>query len=474
MVKPEETISNKKNRQAIYIGYGKIGSKMFIKSQADNKGSLLGAVLCGRQPVSRLGLLLTVLFTGLYPGPVLRGQEALTGGVSYRVNESFVIYDLKDNGRELDRLNGYISQLLQAGAPVKALYVKGYSSPDGSYGRNEGLSKERAGCLSRYIGKFFPGVPLEQSYTGEDWGGLLSLLQAAAYPQVESIRRIALSDLPADEKENRLKSLPGGIYKELLEVYFPRLRRATLRIDLEESRDPIIPPAEVSAGAPADTGSLRQSLLEEQGRQLSYRRLQQQQTFIGQRTFGATGLVRGLYKPRLMLSRGRPHIAVGSDILLWAGLRDDFTTGSFVANLSLEYYFGGRWSLKASGAYSKHTYDGTDRFQGRSFYLIEPRLWLGRQDFFEGLFLGVYFQGGDYNDVHLRDGHTGDYYSAGVSAGYLLNLYKGLYLEAGLRGGYRHLWGDSYLKEAYRQGVESYRKNSLRLTGSSLSLIYRF
>ena len=438
---------------------------MFIAGHWKHRKNKKMALLAGTR-----WFLLGVIVTMLISGKELQAQDLPTGHLSYPLNQSFVIYDFNDNRQELDRLHGYISELLSnRSLVVSTLEITGYSSPDGSYNRNKRLSEERAHSLSKYMTSFFPRASLQENFIAEDWNGLLALIKQDNHPSLLQIQRIVESNESFDDKEKLLKELPGGVYKELSERYFPRLRRATLNIST------------IQAESLADTLTssvrstpLQYNILDQQNRNRSYHRLQQQQRNIQERMLDASGRSFARYKSSLRFDRQSPRFGVGTDILLWAGLRDDFTTGAYQPNLSLEYYFSGCWSLKAAFSYSNKKFDISRRFQGRSSYMLEPRRWIKKDDSFRGIFMGIYFQMGDYNDVHLEDGRTGDYYSAGLSAGYVVNIYRNLYIEANLRGGYRHLAGDKYLKESYRRGVEVYNKDEISLTGTSLSLIYRF
>lgn len=76
----------------------------------------------------------------------------------YPSNRSSVIYDFQDNEQELSLLHGYISELLSSKTDrLSSLRIHGYSFPDGSYSRNERLSRERSRSLGKYVVAFFPG-----------------------------------------------------------------------------------------------------------------------------------------------------------------------------------------------------------------------------------------------------------------------------------------------------------------------------
>ena len=169
-----------------------------------------------------------------------------------------------------------------------------------------------------------------------------------------------------------------------------------------------------------------------------------------------------------------PVVAIGTNLLQWAGFRPDFTHTTFVPNISLEYYFLKQWSIKGVFAYCNWSYNDDECFQGISSYSLEPRFWLSNNTF-HGFFLGIYGQFGDYNNRKSGNCHTGRYHSEGISVGYLLPLYRGLAVELSVRGGHRYSTVNRYnVGEECNNLCGRYTKREYTVTGSNLSLIYRF
>lgn len=404
----------------------------------------------------------------------------LEGYLCYPLNKSFVVYDYANNVDELNSLHSYITRTLSDPTLViRKISVTGYSSPEGSYEHNEKLAQERADNLTKYLHSFFADKDIEVNYVPEDWNGLIELLVQAAYPDIDAVRPIAQSHLNPAEKERKLKDLPRRIYKDLSRNYFPRLRRATLTIYCEQKPET---PLNENANAgtieaepePETYLRVQQNVQHTRNADL-YRRNTQHTALADRYGHSYLGKRRKSLSSALLADDFTPTLALGTNLLQWAGFRPDFTHTTTIPNIYAEYYFLKRWSVKGAFAYCDWSYDSGKRFQGISSYSIEPRFWLKGDGKFRGFFVGIYGQFGDYNQKDTDKNYTGKYHSEGLSAGYLLPLYKGLAVEVCLRGGYRHASVKKYkTNEECSSLCRKYSKNEITLTGSCLNLIYRF
>ncbi|MDE6374534.1 MAG: DUF3575 domain-containing protein, partial [Alistipes sp.] len=162
---------------------------------------------------------------------------------------------------------------------------------------------------------------------------------------------------------------------------------------------------------------------------------------------------------------------------------------TFMPSLEGELYFGKRWSLSGSGLYSNWAYDSGRKFWGFSAYSLEPRIWIKGNRLFRGVYFGLYGEMGDFNKQEDRTeienptatNVTGDYWSAGLSVGYMLPLSRHWCLELSVRGGYRSASYDKYTREFngdqlfnYKEATLSGKKNEFALTGVRLNVVYRF
>jgi len=170
-------------------------------------------------------------------------------------------------------------------------------------------------------------------------------------------------------------------------------------------------------------------------------------------------------------------LALKTNLLYWAGVMPDFHYYTITPNIEAEVFFADRWSISGSWVYAK--WDARkDDFWGISSWTLEPRYWIKGNGSFQGVYLGIYGSIGDFdvqNDRIREYGNTGDFYSAGISAGVLFPLSDSWAVELGLRGGYRHSKIEAYYHEAPDDFYQSSRnENSWEITGLNVSFSYRF
>ena len=409
--------------------------------------------------------------------------DNIEGYLNYPLNKSFVVYDYANNINEINSLHSYITKTLNDPSfVITDVEVTGYSSPEGSYEHNEKLAQERAENLKNYLRPFFSDKEIRTNYVPEDWEGLIQALAQASYPETDRIQAIAKAGYSPADKEKELKGLPRRIYKDLCRNYFPLLRRATLTIHCERRR----------ADEQNELTTSRTHIPETPDEQEVYVQAQQKGQYIRTAAmhrqnvqiaaladrYGRRYYASGRRRPLpgiLAYDMSAPTLAIGTNLLQWAGFRPDFTHTTTIPNIYVEYYFLKRWSVKGAFAYCDWSYDNGKRFQGISSYSLEPRFWLKKDEKFRGFFFGIYGQAGDYNQKDIEQNHTGKYYSGGLSAGYLYPIYRGLAVEVSLRGGYRHATVKKYKSgEDCNDLCRKYTKKEFTVTGSCLSLVYRF
>lgn len=171
-----------------------------------------------------------------------------------------------------------------------------------------------------------------------------------------------------------------------------------------------------------------------------------------------------------------PKWNVGTNLLEWVGVMPNLKYTTWAASLNAEAYFAKRYSLRLSAAYSDHDYSGGDKHQGFTSYLVEPRFWFKDDEHFRGFFGGIYGQFGDYNDIDTERKYTGHFWGAGLSAGYLYPIWKGLAIEFNVRAGYRATDINKYVfNEACDRCLrERFSHNKFVLSGFALNLSWRF
>ena len=409
--------------------------------------------------------------------------DNIEGYLNYPVNKSFVIYDFSNNIHEINGLHSYITKTLNDPfISISSIEITGYSSPEGSFEQNEKLATQRAESLKSYLRPFFEEAEIETNCVPEDWNGLVEALRNADYPELEKVRAIAESDLPAEQKEKKLKRLPHSIYKELSRNYFPLLRRATLVIRSKRNEEPDSTRIASGKKAHVQEQNTEEVYVNAQQNNMNYRNSQfyrqnVQSALLADRygnSYCGNKRSKNVYAT-FLADDFTPTIAIGTNLLEWAGFRPDFSHTTVIPNIYVEYYFLKRWSAKAAFSYCDWSYSDGNRYQGLSSYSVEPRFWWKDDGKFRGLFLGVYGQLGDYNQKCPIENYTGKYYSGGLSVGYLFPLYKGLAVEVNVRAGYRHATVKKYdANEECSDLCRKYDKNEFTITGSFLNLLYRF
>lgn len=153
------------------------------------------------------------------------------------------------------------------------------------------------------------------------------------------------------------------------------------------------------------------------------------------------------------------------------------TTLVLKPGIELDAYFSDRFSAVVEGYYSKWNYSKNNKF---NVSLISPELRFyatGRRKAFDGLYVGLYGSIGSYNKRQdSRIGSQSDFWSAGISVGYVLPIGKsGFYLDAGISAGYVNENIDKYI---FHQGdnfrIDSFNRVSPFLpTKIKVSFVYR-
>lgn len=188
-------------------------------------------------------------------------------------------------------------------------------------------------------------------------------------------------------------------------------------------------------------------------------------------------------------------LAVKTNLLPWCTVApsvlfgaDDakIQTGSFMPNLELECYWGGRWSVVVSGLYSDFSYKEKERDRwSLSEFSVEPRIWPLAGGGYRWLNLGLF---GEYGDFDVRGGliapgkevlygRTGCFWSAGASVGSLIPLAGGFCGEVSVRAGYRSIFdGKKYRYDPAdnRNYLETRFSSSGFMLGLKVGLLYRF
>lgn len=145
-------------------------------------------------------------------------------------------------------------------------------------------------------------------------------------------------------------------------------------------------------------------------------------------------------------------------------------------NLEMEFYIGKRVSLNLEGAYTWGWFLPADK----AYFLwnagAELRMWFKGDAKFNGHFMGIYGNAGQYDFKFGQIGNQGDYYGVGLSYGYLLPIKNRFHMEFSIGAGwaqysrlqYEHMDGYNFELET------SQANNYFGITKAKVSCVWRF
>ena len=169
------------------------------------------------------------------PFKVRESEEKIDLNILFPQGSSEVVINLNKNKDELLKVDELFTRMSIDGlsCALEQLTVTGYSSPEGTEQSNLSLSRNRAQSILSYLKKQYPIVArsgVEAKGAGEDWDSLRASLLESELPGKEGVIEVIDNVSNVDTREKILKELDGGkVYKQLLETYYPALRRIELR-----------------------------------------------------------------------------------------------------------------------------------------------------------------------------------------------------------------------------------------------------
>lgn len=170
--------------------------------------------------------------------------------LDFVVNKVDIRPDYMNNPKELAKIHNMIDELKSdADVKVKRLDIIGYASPEGSLTGNKRLSEGRAMALRNYLAtKYdFPQEQYHVIFGGENWDGLLKVLDTIEMDGKEEISDIIKNTPDVGMRKNKLMTFRGGApYRFMLKHIYPGLRVAICKVsydiknfNLEEAREVI-------------------------------------------------------------------------------------------------------------------------------------------------------------------------------------------------------------------------------------------
>lgn len=157
-----------------------------------------------------------------------------TAFIHFPVNRTEIRPQYMDNERELYKITGTIDSVkADSDITIRALSIKGYASPEGSYANNERLAKGRTEALRDYVSRLyrFEEGFIKTDYEPENWEGLRQYVAQSGLSHRDDILRLIDSDMRPDAKEGKIRTSYPADYRFLLDNCYPSLRRSDYRVE---------------------------------------------------------------------------------------------------------------------------------------------------------------------------------------------------------------------------------------------------
>ena len=157
--------------------------------------------------------------------------------VRYQINLAQLAPALDNNSHQLDRLGGFVDQLMRDTLMhVKRVTLTGYSSPDGPVAFNEQLAAKRARDFKNYVDRkynFSQHYDVTLNSVAEDWEMCRALVAQSDIPNKQAVLDVIDSSRAVEAKEQALKQMPAA-WNYMKKNILPPLRRVELAIDYGE------------------------------------------------------------------------------------------------------------------------------------------------------------------------------------------------------------------------------------------------
>ncbi|MDE7115365.1 MAG: DUF3868 domain-containing protein [Muribaculaceae bacterium] len=176
------------------------------------------------------------LFAFVTPKAELVKHREIKGSayIDFPVNRTELYPGYRRNPAELAKINATIDSVrLDKDVQFKAMTIKGYASPEGSYSNNVRLAKGRTATLKDYVlGQYsFPASIIATSYEPEDWEGLRRYVENSDIADREGILAIIDSDMEPDPKNEEIRRRYPRQYEFLLKEVYPGLRHSDYTVE---------------------------------------------------------------------------------------------------------------------------------------------------------------------------------------------------------------------------------------------------
>lgn len=163
--------------------------------------------------------------------------EKGTAHIEFRLNGTGIDPSWRDNRAELDKIKRTLEALSgDADYTLKAMAIKGYASPEGTYEVNAGMAAARMKTVKAYIQSLIdlPAGRISTAYEAEDWAGLQKAVEASNLPHKAGILEIMADvSLTPDAREDKIKKQYPADYADMLSQLYPALRHVDYEVEYE-------------------------------------------------------------------------------------------------------------------------------------------------------------------------------------------------------------------------------------------------
>lgn len=175
-------------------------------------------------------------------------QEGGSARLNFAVNKYDIRTDLANNANELSKIRQTIDLVRNdKDVELTGIALHGYASPDGKYSLNDKLAANRTEALRAYLIKYYSKLDTRlftTSSTAEDWDSVRKYIAQSDLAQREALLKIIdNSSLTPDEKDRKIATTYGDVYRMMLQTIYPSVRRTDYSVtynvrqfNLEEAR----------------------------------------------------------------------------------------------------------------------------------------------------------------------------------------------------------------------------------------------
>ena len=395
------------------------------------------------RPMNKIGLCLFCCLSGSF---LFAHSQEDTLQVYFRRGYAVLEPELRGNRETLEGLVVRLEAFRDDTAGcVSQLSLRGNASPDGTAAANVRLTRKRVEAVLSYLRQWveIPDGLVEVQANGFDWEGLqLRVEDDPECPARQEVLEV-LSDTPewmydaqgriVDGRRKRLMDLRGGVpYGYLAEKVFPDLRNVSIILygqgdqlqAQKEAPDPSDGRSQATVvGGVSDT----QTVAEPMGEAVP------EQTSSGK---DPEGVRKEEIAGDTLVQPPWHRLAIKTNLLYDAIL---------MPSLEVEYRIDDRWSVAVEGSVAWWKRDRRHKYYQIATILPEGRYWFGTKKSWHGHYVGV-FAGGSWYDLENGErGYKGEFFTTGVSYGYMFPIGRSLSIEAGLGVGFLYTTYEEYL-----------------------------